>query len=916
MSRVELLTIVLFIWTSGACLSAPQNSWTLHNPTKTEYRDELVRVGIPLPDDFDANASTLLQDGKPVPFDVWTVDGKRTLLVATTIAPGASHTFELKPGTPAPSSGAIHLSIRDGEATIIGNGLISLRLPGGVSNGLAPPLLGVSIGTAAEATWIGQSELRCAAALRSRKTTVGTGKVAGLARVEYEFDVPGATKPARYALDVTIPPGKPFAIVRESFDGLPASSEWVFDLAAGWSPKHVAVQLNNDANGPGSGGISREKWPKTLATGQTRMGDTLVNLLPRWSQSFDDGWFFATHDGSRMVGVLPARAGQWLWPHDNKIRVQVKSGADFAGLRLPIARGARYWLLLAGTVDLVGKERDLAVRETMSNLDKIVHEYITDWPGMTRGSFDPVFFFAADTNPTGARRQQGRNALRDGMSGVKGDLSTLFRAQQNLDPDWYGRYGQFWSPQNPNFFTDFHKVTLGLVAQLRDHPRFEELRARAEAVFREDLDHSVTLPGGAGQECPGYLAHAAEQWLAMLPLCKERLGFDPSAWPRWRAVGQFILHSSQPIGGGKRAFHPGGDTHPGRPDPLEFAARFGYRADPKSFVTEELPGFGVIFRNRAGTDRETYLAFKAGPNRGHYHGDQLSFHFCADARPLVVDHHCSYKPRAGQEHMHNRVAFSTPKLPFANMDGYERLIAFKTSPFADLAVAQVESDRLRGMRELPPEEWDARLPEERLARPLVYRRTIVLLKAERDVIVIRDQFWGPKVNAHYHLHPLGNRCERNGAWIRADGLDLFVAEPQRFDFAPFSWEHDNGGHEKTTGPRLTITGESGQFITALFTGGRPREGVKAVAGGLTIGNLEILFDDVVGDRSSGPVMQDQAEVTIRQNGKPVMTLQAAEIDFDRSQGAIGLFVPDAGYPFGPLPDWLIRQRASFSRQER
>lgn len=49
---------------------------------------------------------------------------------------------------------------------------------------------------------------------------------------------------------------------------------------------------------------------------------------------------------------------------------------------------------------------------------------------------------------------------------------------------------------------------------------------------------------------------------------------------------------------------------------------------------------------------------------------------------MAVDHHCSYRPRAGQEHMHNRVAFHTQEFPYANMDGYERLIAFKTSPDA------------------------------------------------------------------------------------------------------------------------------------------------------------------------------------------------------------------------------------------
>ena len=31
-------------------------------------------------------------------------------------------------------------------------------------------------------------------------------------------------------------------------------------------------------------------------------------------------------------------------------------------------------------------------------------------------------------------------------------------------------------------------------------------------------------------------------------------------------------------------------------------------------------------------------------------------------------------------------------------------------------------------------------------------------------------------------------------------------------------------------------------------------------------------------------------------------------DYQRSQGQVGLFVPDAGYPFGDIPEWLLEQR--------
>ena len=50
-------------------------------------------------------------------------------------------------------------------------------------------------------------------------------------------------------------------------------------------------------------------------------------------------------------------------------------------------------------------------------------------------------------------------------------------------------------------------------------------------------------------------------------------------------------------------------------------------------------------------------------------------------------------------------------------------------------------------------------------------------------------------------------------------------------------------------------------------------------------------------------------MTVSRSGKVVTRLTGRDINMDRSQGEIGLFVPDAGYPFGEIPDWLIHQRS-------
>jgi hypothetical protein len=110
-------------------------------------------------------------------------------------------------------------------------------------------------------------------------------------------------------------------------------------------------------------------------------------------------------------------------------------------------------------------------------------------------------------------------------------------------------------------------------------------------------------------------------WKPLGEICKTHLGFDPTGWPRYRAGVSFLVHLSQPIAPGQRRCHPAGDTHPPGPDVVALAEAFGIKEDVREFSTEELPGFGVVFRNRPGTERETYLAFKSGPNRGHFHGD-------------------------------------------------------------------------------------------------------------------------------------------------------------------------------------------------------------------------------------------------------------------------------------------------------
>jgi hypothetical protein len=104
--------------------------------------------------------------------------------------------------------------------------------------------------------------------------------------------------------------------------------------------------------------------------------------------------------------------------------------------------------------------------------------------------------------------------------------------------------------------------------------------------------------------------------------------------------------------------------------------------------------------------------------------------------------------------------------------------------------------------------------------------------------------------------------------------------------------------EHTKGIRLTVEGRTSEFITVLWPGSRPPE-IESLKSGVWVGDDEITFAGGIDDEDQG------VYVSVRRGGKPRMTLAGRDIDLDRAPGEVGLFVPDAGYPFGVIPNGLI-----------
>jgi len=628
--------------------------------------------------------------------------------------------------------------------------------------------------------------------------------------------------------------------------------------------------------------------------------DLYINLVPRWNQHFKDGWAFAATDGNQNLSAVAVKASQWKWPHDNNLQCVVKPEGNYAGVRCSTWHGQRLWWLSSSMNPM---NTEYISKYVWENPDKINHEYILDWPGKTTKWWSTNPYDSEQTNPTHSIRQIGKAAMKN--AGQPADETTLIRFQTLIHNDCWGSYWDFFSPENPNFFTDYNLVPIALATKLKEHPQFERFRNLAENKFREDIYHSVTLPGGAGQECPGYSHYGMSLWHEIAEMGEKHLGFDMKFInERLEASAKFYQRISYPDGEIRRG-SPVGDSHPDRTGNTGMSKVDVDMNLVKSWKTEELPGFGVLFSNRPGTEKETYLSFKSGPNRCHYHGDQLAFHYCANGRPLVVDHHCSYNPRAGQEHMHNRLAFFTDEMPFANMDGYERVLGVKTSENVDVAVGQVESNRLRKVEPLPPETWDARYPQLQFNTPLIYRRTVVLMKnGVQDYFVFRDQFWADRpLKVACCFHTYGEEAVKKGQLIDFGKLSLFCTHPD-FSMKNFNWSHENGGREETKGVRLEFAGQSGEMITVMYPG-NTLPTMKEVPGGVQVGDDVIVF---AGRESEVEKISPVVEVS--RAGRNLLSLQGKEIDFNRSQGEIGLFVPDAGYPFGEIPEWLAKQRAT------
>ena len=450
-------------------------------------------------------------------------------------------------------------------------------------------------------------------------------------------------------------------------------------------------------------------------------------------------------------------------------------------------------------------------------------------------------------------------ALQDLYAGGKPIGGALHAAVGYVftDLDHWPGWKNGWSPGNPNFHTDKYQVGLFAGAALRDHPHADEWLAYGLDNFREDVAKVISAPDGVGYECPGYAGYSIGLQLANARVIANT-GFENpvTSNPLFAKTADWHRALLTPIDRrlGLRHEAPIGDTHrwtSGLGEGFGKLATFYRDADPpfasrlmgvwryleaqgyggKQGLRERLieidpriaatpidgldwsshafDGFGAVMRSGFGTERETFVSFKAGWARGHYHNDDLSYHYYADGTPVSLDYNCSYHPRGDHAALHNSMTFGKLGSVHHNqrdtrvevqeqIGSSAKLLAFAATDAADAVVAE---RRARGVSLSPIDPHDAEFSRQypyRRTAPIVHRRTLALVRHEdghpmTDYLAVRDQTISDEPQ-QVNIHLLAREARVDGRTVHLTGqwdkdMVIYFADATDLDIAVRQWHY-------------------------------------------------------------------------------------------------------------------------------
>ena len=420
-----------------------------------------------------------------------------------------------------------------------------------------------------------------------------------------------------------------------------------------------------------------------------------------------------------------------------------------------------------------------------------------------------------------------------------------FVMYKQTDPDYWPE-GNWIGPSNPNMiYMGNSAMVLGAVA-LRDHPAAKAWAARGTKAVQQNLIRS-TSADGAWIECPGYDGAGISPILqAALELRRAGLG-DLFADGRLLKVAMYhanMVTPPDPRTGDKvrhlpeygdswdlrRQDHDGGrngprptfwkkmvpiykDTHPREVGQILWA--LGEKTGPVPIVpiegkSQQVAGFGAIFRHAFNTPNESYLAIHQDSfGFGHYHFDLGALTFFGKGAPLCTDWPSMYTPQINEAWMHNCVSVNR-----INRFAYRgRPHASLLTPRADYTRSRVYYDNAHPPKGDPKEDDVGALPTK------CWQRQVVFIKGSNPestaYLVVRDSV-NDDQPTEWNLWTLSDklRLQKKQAHVRGlYGVDLTIGffvgpdevpSTEMFGFGDPPPGTPKGGNAKWTEPAAGV----------------------------------------------------------------------------------------------------------------
>lgn len=251
---------------------------------------------------------------------------------------------------------------REGEAFVLSNGLLALKIPaGGVvldGQALPGPVLAVRLG---EGAWLGSSELTVRDAVAVDEIAVAEIEAGALwSRWQITYRGAGTTL---YVVSLRIFAGKTFVEVTEDayFNHTAA---WDFDLLPGLNPDLGFTHAHQNI---------MELPARTHPLGGERHNLGAITL-PNYGGIYvaDDYVFFTLcRAGGERVSACGIHGGAWLYPADNQI--EINTSDTMAAFNFPCKAGHREWCLAVEA----HAEDDWQARWYDTLAQRVVHQYDT-----------------------------------------------------------------------------------------------------------------------------------------------------------------------------------------------------------------------------------------------------------------------------------------------------------------------------------------------------------------------------------------------------------------------------------------------------------------------------------------------------------------------------------------------------------